>query len=174
LKPILRAPARWTGDSDCAPGAGPMSRQNGIRSARHATCGVPEPRAWCDLSWRRSRACRLCSGLPGHSVVRLDPRWRCSERGDESKVALCAVALSGFKPSRAFSCRLRPSKPTVPVWALLTATRRASDAKMVHVGLKPSRSSGERSPPAMTHITLGTAILSNARVVDEFRDSASL
>jgi hypothetical protein len=53
----------------------------------------------------------FCGDFPGH-------RWRASGAADDepnrsrARVALCAVASSGLRPSRAFSSRLRPNQPS--------------------------------------------------------------
>jgi hypothetical protein len=78
----------------------------------------------------------FCAGFPV-------PRWRASVRltissnRSRAPVALCAVASSGLKPSRAFSNRLRP-KPTVPVRVLLAVPRGRRARSIAHVDLRPT------------------------------------
>ena len=70
------------------------------------------------------------------------PRWCASVRltmssnRGRARVALCAVAASGLRPSRAVFNRLRPL-PTVPVRALLAVSLRATSSKQAPRDFEP-------------------------------------
>ena len=93
----------------------------------------------------------FCAGFPV-------PRWCASVRltmssnRSRARVALCAVASSGLKPSRAFSNRLRP-KPTVPVRVLLAVPVRATSSKHDPRGSEADVGSGDESPRRWMIIT---------------------
>ena len=103
----------------------------------------------------------FCAGFPV-------PRWCASVRltmssnRSRARVALCAVALSGLRPSRAVFSRRRPL-PTVPVRALLTVPLRATSSKHSPRGPEADVGSGDESPREMSRSYASRQSLSSDR-----------
>jgi hypothetical protein len=124
-----------------------------------ATRAASELRARAATGRRgRIAAAGVVAGLPAHSVGVSIWMRDVPDQSDERDVALCAVASSSLRPSRAFSCRLRPSKSTVPV-GCFSPSPSAIGSKTLHYDSKPCGAVAIESP-RLTNLTLRVARLS--------------